>query len=245
MIYINNIEQINAYNWTLALLPTAVWGNCIVWSNKRGLYSIGGKNVEKRIYHLVNFGEIDETWNETIKSMDIPKIWTSATFFDNDDKLIIVGGYPETMRYLTDDVVIYDFNTKKWQKGKSCINRKGGSGICYDKNSSNIYVCGGTKDGYKIAEYYNIEKNQWYQLPDMNKGSNWYPAVWKTNNLLYIASIFEGSKRSISASDQHSIIEFIDLRASGIDHKWSIQYTDIVDKLGFNHLGVYSSHLIV
>ena len=114
---------------------------------------------------------------------------------------------------------LYDFETKKWMKCANLLHRGYRIGKCYDKENKVVYAVGGSLNG-KRAEYYDLLKNQWYDLPEMNCKHANYPFVWKNEDLLYVAS----------CKKQES--EFIDLR----EHSkfWKNFNTESFKHAGYN-----------
>ena len=63
--------------------------------------------------------------------------------------------------------------------------------ICGNDNNipTVIYVCGGNRAPYKKCEYYDINKNRWYEMKDTEATHNNWPVLWMENaNILNIAS---------------------------------------------------------
>ena len=134
--------------------------------------------------------------------------------FIDDDKLICCGGY---MKYQYCD--LYDFKQKKWRKLADLKQRSQNSGICTDKTTKNekerVYVGGGSKGNLHQMQFFDINKNKWFSLPDTNGDHKHHPILWFDDvNVLYTASAW------------CNIVECMDLR----ENKWNIHVSPSKDK---------------
>ena len=78
---------------------------------------------------------------------------------------------------------------------------RGEAGIYFDKKVNNVYIGGGNDFG---VEYYDLNKNGWIQLAELNEQHKNYPIIWKSNDnndVLYIASVENIINRKIERLD--------------------------------------------
>ena len=93
-----------------------------------------------------------------------------------------------------------------------------GAGSFYDKYNQLIYIGGGDtsrssynqNDSAKI-EYYNIDKDKWYDIKSPKYRYRHTPKVWKIHNVLYIAG---GIQKGWDSRAEKVGIECIDLRSN-------------------------------
>lgn len=210
-----NIFQIKpGYHWNLPSFPKINSGNDLIYSSKYGLLFIGGNDSSKQVYKLSFMNKAYQRqntqwrWKRLHKNMKYGRLRPSSVMIGcgDNDKLMVCGGINFSSSKTLQAVEIYDFDSKKWNHGKSMNYQRWHSGIYYDDIDNIVYIGGGRKSKQKV-EYYNITKNKWYNIFDTNLEHKISPIFWKdkfNDNLLYIAS-------SISNGNG---IEYIDLRSN-------------------------------
>ena len=152
-------------------------------------------------------------WKWTSTGMGKRRTQPTAAFID-EDKLICCGGAGGY--YYVD---FYNFNTKKWKQLADLQRSSVNSGICTNKSlkkeKERVYVGGGSRGKYQSMQFYNIEKNEWYLLPDTNGEHKYHPILWfDDENVLYIISAW------------CNMMECIDLR----ENKWTVHVGPNRDK---------------
>ena len=209
------------------------YGNSVIYSEYYGLITVGGQGtngVLKTIQRLdINalFVNNDYDWNKTFdgwkccNDMNQNRFIASSvlvpctSFNDNGEKerLFVIGGWNE------DDLScgeVYDFRRDQWNEISNLNHARYEAGICYDQQREYIFIGGGYSwNCNKIiqnCEYYDINKNKWYQdLPKTKLEHREIPMIWiENNNLLSITSIVGDG------------IEYIDLRCD--NKEWTVVY---------------------
>eukprot|EP01084_Bolivina_argentea_P062521 114350_1 len=71
-------------------------------------------------------------------------------------------------------------------------------GIYFDKIDKTVFCIGGNESNFPVnkAEYFDLERNEWFRLPNTSLKHGWMPMVWKhpnNKNILFIASYMTNS----------------------------------------------------
>ena len=186
--------------WSLPDLPQSIYANSVIYSDRYGLFSIGGKDRVNNYYY--NAGKIRNVYNLNLNGIELgannwkweeykpllgPSSDSAAAMIDGDTKLINID----------QNVRMYSFDKNEWIQVNPCKDSTYGPGICYEQFTERIYITGWRKK----FSYFDINKNVWYVLPKTTKDHGYKPLVWKLNRyLLYIASM------------KADCVEFIDVR---------------------------------
>eukprot|EP01084_Bolivina_argentea_P016042 30058_1 len=222
--YIIDHENDKTYSWKLPYFDWDV-GSVVYSRDLNELYTFGHK-YKKGSFNVLSFNESELKWKQK-GIMERPRTGLSATMI-SDNKAIICGGYTTSGFGYSSDADIYDFNDKTWIKGISSMNDgRDMMGIYYDAFIDNhrVYV-GGGRDGtrrYNKFEYYDINKNKWFRLPDAD-GNYQHPVIWSeyVNILHAVSHVTESHPKS-------KLFEQLDLR----ENKWHIyvkqdQFDDLI-----------------
>ena len=116
------------------------------------------------------------------------------------------------------------------------IYKRHSAGICFDKLSQQVYCGGGEQEGLielNTIEYYNINENNWINLPKTK---------YKYSNYPILCLRWNGRILCI-ASDVTKCMEWIDIREN--KKKWNIEYDGNLNHLfGGKELNGYSNVLV-
>ena len=203
-------------------LPDLLHGtyqNATVYSNKHGLFSVGGKPSSKEleasnfkttagneVFNLQKRSNGKMEWKQ-MKKMKNEHYYPSACMI-NDEKLFVAAGFGSAGGVKRDTKIeMCDVETGEWTQLTDCKLEKSGAGIFYDSIQDTVYLGG---SNYTSVECYDLNKNKWSLLPECNLVHTCNPAIWKDDNVLYIASIAANG------------MEFIDLRESNAS--WTVKY---------------------
>ena len=148
-----------------------------------------------------------------------------------NEKLFVCGGWWNNRNLST--CCLYDFDNEEWSDLRDMNNSHQCPGICEWKQRGNKIIVGGGFPDNKDVEEYDMHKDKWVDLPNLNKKHHTYPAILSMDNLL----ICIGGVHT--ANHELGFVEFYDPRDSA--NKWF--YVDTVEKyfdlrqdggLGFN-----------
>ena len=184
--FANNAMEITGIYWKLPSHRVTL--SDVTYSKQHGLIAMGSPPSNNPAQLLLNeYINGDEwKWHYWSPPHTQRNGWPSIMTFETDDnkeKLISLGGYK-----FGSSCQIYDFEQNEWTQCKDMLFSRYRIGKCYDKNEKIIYTVGGSGDS-KSAEYYDLSKNTWFALPKTNALHANYPAVWKEDNMLYVASM--------------------------------------------------------
>ena len=184
----------------------------LIYSAKYGIIRIGGYH-QSAISHL-QFNNDDIKWKEIMK-MGRSRGLSSAVMI-NENKIFCCGGYVGAYKNFTE---IFDLENKKEIKLKQMTHKRCRVGIYKDEHEENKIYIGGGKIAYSKGsnkfEYYDLNKNNWFNLGDTNGTHGCNPIIWKDDpNIINIASVW--SKQ----------FEKMDLR----ENKWNIFIKDHGDR---------------
>ena len=206
-------EDIEFMRFTLPDLPQATWGNNNVYSNKYGLFSVGGQPSGNGVFNLKNASDGKMEWNKLKNKMKNQHYYPSVCMI-NDEKLFVAAGDNNSnvsMDAIDSKVEICNLENGEWSQLADCRIKRSIAGIFYDSIQDTVYLGGGNGNlYYSSVECYDINKNVWSLLPNCNLKHEWSPAIWKDGNILYIASI------------EANGMEYIDLRESNAT--WTVKY---------------------
>ena len=137
----------------------------------------------------------------------------------NREKLFVCGGWWNKHKSKT--CCLYDFGMQQWTDLKNMNHTHCCGGICKWKERGNkLIVAGGWQTEHNEVEEYDMNKNIWIDLPNLNTKHEYYPAVLTVNNILFcIGGVHEGGNTL-------GCIEFYDQRDSA--NKW--MYVESVEK---------------
>eukprot|EP01084_Bolivina_argentea_P069654 126695_1 len=204
-----NNDSVNVYNCKLPSYPIPVEQNQIVFChnhNYYGLYSIDYDSI----YYLSFKNNAQQEWVK-LNLKERKRLRSQIVFIDDYKKLMIISGDDMNGIWSTsrssNDVEMIEFENNNKSIMVSSINQgRIEAGVTFDKYRNCVYVVGGydfdTIGSLNKSEYYDINKNKWYNLPDTHKHHDYYPMVWIEDNLLYVTST------------NNTIIECIDLRVN-------------------------------
>ena len=224
-----NLGDIDFTRLTLPNLPKATFANDTVFSNKYGLFSVGGRSSGNEVYNLQKRSNARMKWKKLKNEMKSEHYYPSVCII-NDNQLFVAAGYNNNSfdaRHLCSKVEICNLENGEWSQLTDCRIKRCIAGIFYDSVEDSVYLGGGDCSS---VECYDMNKNIWTSLPDCNFEHKWSPVLWKDDNILYIASI------------DANRMEFIDLRESNAS--WTVKHEfDELFNTGFNYTSVQNSWL--
>eukprot|EP01084_Bolivina_argentea_P238585 400826_1 len=229
-------DAIKGYVWNLPNLPYVKYCHDLVYSNEYGLITIGGlkrftDDGDATMFLNLNLYQsdldIEWKWHKFAKMPNVHACGVGVILQSQQKEkgIMVFGGRDNATKggQYTKDVDFYDFETSKWFELAS-FNGSGRTdhGKYCDINNGYVYMCCGSSLGdsfLKECEYYNINKNYWYSLPNTNFGHT-DPVVWKQDNRLYVVSKLNNG------------MEWLDLRTN----KWNYpkQRTTMFDWFDLN-----------
>eukprot|EP01084_Bolivina_argentea_P291591 501149_1 len=249
----NKNQTIDAYRWALPSFPSKLTYNYILYSNKQNaLYSFGGSNARDlhlgqnfNTIHKLSFNINEEAyciqnekewnWMELDIKMNRERGNLCGTMMDNENKIMIAGGYLDSTSILK-TVDILNCDTNKWIDNIKELNyARMDAGIYYCDVKQMCYVGGGYADhisASRFVECYDIKKNVWNVLPKTGLEHDMNPMIWiEDNNLLHIMSV------------QSNGMEYIDLRES---KKWitSVKNLEQLFNVKFDYTSVTCSRIV-
>ena len=115
---------------------------------------------------------------------------------------------------------MYDFERKRWTILKEMNHSHQSGGICEWKDRGNKIIVAAGYDTNKVVEEYDLQKNVWIDLPELNNKHPTYPALMTSDNILFCIG---GGSYFV---DDLGCIELYDARDSA--NKW--HYVDTVSK---------------
>ena len=233
-------DKIIAYNWELPTLPRKMGPNFPVFSKSTNeLLLVEDTNIFKLAFNdTVYLQQIDDSnkdwkWNKLDTEVPFSAMYGSAEMIQST-KLFVIGENDAEEA----EAAILDMSKEKWIEVPSPNTNAIDRGIYYDDTKKLIYVGGGWNSSENCTsnrmEYYDINKNAWSELPQMNNGHDVNPLIWiDDGNLLHIMSV------------SGNCIEYIDLREA---KKWEIKDKDVSKlfntKFTDNDADATVSHLI-
>ena len=188
----------------LPYMNDILYGSAAIYSNIYGLIVCGGKNDENitvnTIQQLTKSKQIKDKDNNILKWQYLPKmfkqrycpsicVWKDMKSINyNESQLLIVsGGWNEQNGHLK-ACSIYDFNSCEFhQISDMNIARSSHSLIHWKFRNKCIVVGGINKNNFasKSIEQYDLIKDVWTNLPNLNESHGKHPCVWVDNSLLY------------------------------------------------------------
>ena len=211
-------EDIDFMRLALPDLPKAGWGNNTVYSNQYGLFSVGGK-LGKHVFNLQTQSDGKMKWEQLKNEMKNEHYYPSVCMI-NDEKLFVAAGDNNAnvdKAAIDSKIEICDLSTDEWSQLADCTIKRCIAGIFYDSMQDAVYLGGGDGNNESSVECYDINKNVWSLLPNCHFKHEWNPAIWKDDNILYIASV------------EANGMEFIDLREHNTS--WTVKYNEKANKL--------------
>eukprot|EP01084_Bolivina_argentea_P056111 102725_1 len=172
-----------AFNVKLPNFISNIYGNSLLFSRQHGLISIGGR-TQSPIAKLSFSGMLD--W-EKMKS--VSNIHIAATMI-NKDRILIVNGCKlgiysnQSHPGQVNAVQIFDMKKNRFcYASNSCYSRCS-SGIYHDELAHKVYVGGGCFQEriVKYMEYYDVNRNKWYKLPQTSMKHGNTPILWMSNH---------------------------------------------------------------
>ena len=194
------------------------WSSSL-YSNKHGLIVIGGENKDGVLNSMEQLNMTEKKWTY-LTSMNYARFNHSSVLFDsnNNDELILTIGCGHDK--LSKTCEVYSFNNNKWTSIQNMSESRENSGICYWKQLNKIIVVGGWNSPTTV-ESYDLYKNKWYNLPELNDEHTQSPHVWiqkpcihSSNGLICVAGNIEELSNDIGC------IEIFDPRDN--ISKWKI-----------------------
>ena len=210
----------------------------LVYSNKNGLYCIGGWESNKLEQLLLNEKDDNKyNWKMLSNMKQQTQYATSILIQNNKNEFIItVGGYNDTNNTL-DTCEIYDISKQEWKPTKNMNTPRRSCGVTEWKQKNKVIVVGGDDyKEYKSSEWYDCNKDQWYKLPSTNTPHEYNPCV----NMQYSSSSFStnngivvvlGNNGRFGDKKDWGHFEFYDERDAS--NKWQIG-EEIPQILGFD-----------
>ena len=171
------------------------------------------------------FSFTERKW-KLLKSMNIARFGHCMCQFDEKPtKLFVYGGEIKNGDW-TNSVEIYDPQKRGWFiKKESNYNRYGTCCCNWNINNNKYIICCGGQDendeSSKHCEIYNILKNEWIILSDLNYEHGIFPAIWcdSDDNCIYIASQFIIIDQK---NKENSIIKYRVEMLDNPNNKWRI-----------------------
>ncbi|MCO5574735.1 hypothetical protein L7F22_028525 [Adiantum nelumboides] len=103
-------------------------------------------------------------------------------------KLVLLGGWNPSSCAVLRSVYVYDFSTGLWKRGSSMPSSR--SFFACSAIDGSVVVAGGhddLKNALRTAEMYNMEKDEWEALPDMNEERDECKAVVMGGKLVVVS----------------------------------------------------------
>lgn len=123
-------------------------------------------------YGLTIYNITCQTWQRMIPDFAIP-LFCQCVALQSSGKLMLLGGWdPKTLEPVS-DVYVLDMikSPSSWRKGASMSVARSFF-ACAVVGGSKVYVAGGhdnQKNALKSAEVYDVDKDEWMVLPDMEE----------------------------------------------------------------------------
>ena len=186
------------YLWQLPSFNEGRGRNKLIYSKYYGLLSVGGTKAgtatdEILQLQLNNIDDISyNDWNwKCIAKME-QKLKNVNCCMINDRTMFVCGGVKSTNSD-SKEVKIYDFEICEWIPLRQSKYARSDCGILFDKFDKKIYCVGGNESSFGInkCEYYDLEQNQWFRLPNTTQKHGNKPLLYKhpnNKNILIIAS---------------------------------------------------------
>eukprot|EP01084_Bolivina_argentea_P057466 104998_1 len=159
-----------------------------IYCNKYGLMVVGGQSVNDETIANNKICKIRFN-NDKFTTQTVTKLPYSATNpsvcminDNNNNKLFVCGGWWNG--YNLSKCYLYSFNNE-WKELKSMNHCHQLGGICVWKERGNNIIVGGGYTDNKYVEEYDIHKNKWIDLPNLNEKHTTYPALITSNNILF------------------------------------------------------------
>ena len=182
-----NTNKYNCYHYALPELSHVVNGSSLIYTNDYGLVSVGNTIPESSL-NILNIHNSNK-WIEN--KMDKPRGYCSADMISDDELICVGGGSKNKSDPLAKYVDVYNLKTQKWNKISSTNYPRRHCGIACEKYIyKRVYISGGIFEDFK-CEYFDLNKNKWYNLPSTNGKHYKWPVMWIENvNIIHITSLY-------------------------------------------------------
>ena len=159
-----------AYGHTNGLLMVGGRSDCFVNDALQSVEFNNGRFSQKRIARL-------------------PHSVTNPATIVKDERLFVCGGLKHTRdgKQVSHDSVMFDVERREWLSLTNLNNVHQFAGICFWKERATIVVAGGSlfESDPERAEEFDAHKNQWTDLPTLQRHYKARPALLTSNNILF------------------------------------------------------------
>eukprot|EP01083_Nonionella_stella_P077856 212824_1 len=197
-----DLMEIDCFELKLPRLKTKCQYTSI-YSEYHGLIAMGmdRKRKQSNVYQLSFKDRVDNRYDwKALSALNCNHLYGSMCMINNDENLVVLGGND------SNKMEIYDWNTQEWNALTDIHYNTNYSGVCYNFLHSNILICGGYGASCRKSGCYNIVKDQWFKLPQLQYKHRCYPTVFNHVNNPSITYCFGDNNQSFS------FMEYVDLR---------------------------------
>jgi RNA polymerase sigma factor (sigma-70 family) len=194
-------------------MPSAKTNASATYINGK-IYVLGGNSIEG-VTDSLSFFIYDPAIDQWEKLDDVPDIYsaTGSSIFVADSKIYLLGGSNHKLMEYQKNVIIYDIQTKKWNKGSELpIKRIGMAGGMIDRN---IFLIGGhaLNGDLPQIEVYNIDTDSWEKesRPDMPTSRSNFASSQIDNKIYIMGGTTSWQPENIWPDDYLSTNEVYDL----------------------------------
>lgn len=169
------------------------------------------KRLTNPVYRLSVFEPETNIWSE----LDLPTppglgfglpVLCQLTSVGHD--LVVLGGLDPTSWKASNSVFVYNFLTAKWRRGTDMPGGPRTFFACASDSRSRVFVAGGhddEKNALRSALAYDVETDEWVQLPDMATERDECTAVFRRGSFVvvggYKTEMQGGFERTAEAFD--------------------------------------------
>ena len=177
--------NINTGDWITSLpsLKTRRYGASAVYSEKHGMFVIGGKDDQKEL-SVVEQWDIprgEREWR-CLPRMSMSRYSPSCGIYSHrgSEWIVVAGGYAQ--KHVLKSCELYNVKKRQWTPIKDLNVKRYAAGCAVWKRAQSapsIVVGGGFNSAAcKSVEEYDVHKQQWYRLPDTNAEHRCNPSLW-------------------------------------------------------------------
>ena len=187
-----------------------------IFTHSAGLLLVGGRDDTKEYIANESIWSIQfddgKFKQEVLTKMPYSVSHPSVHIIEerNNEKLFVCGGWWNKGNLKK--CFLYNLENGQWTNLQRMKHSHQSGGICEWKERGNkMIVAGGYRENKYVQEY-DMHKNEWTDLPNLNKVHATYPALFTSNNILFCVG---GARRS---SEYLGEIELFDPRDRA--NKW-------------------------